>query len=143
MKEIGVLYVSYDEGWLAAAILGHLRENSDMAIVCVGGDNFPFAKQLLSVSGQPFKVVVLHMLAGCHELGYRQADRNFSTGLLRAEMLRKQGLEIPIVLISTQDLRRGVVHDHDARVKKARVHFVGYDNGFRDIADTVRRVAGG
>jgi len=143
-EQIEVLYVGYDEPWLSMPILGQLRQNTDMAAVYVSGDNFPFAKQLLLAPAQPFRAVVLHMLAGCHELGHhRETDENQSTGLRRAEILREQGLNIPIVLISNSvGLLPKVVHDYDRRVKKAHVVFVGYDNGFQDIVDVVRRVVG-
>jgi len=146
--QIGVLYVSYDELEITMGILQRFREfeeNHDIGLMNVASNQFPWAKQLLSIPepDQPAKVVILHMMAGCHELGYpRETDQGFSTGLRRAEILREQGYEGEIILLSTADegLRRRVTHDYDTRVAKARVHFVGYGNGFQDIVDIVRRV---
>lgn len=144
MSKIDVLYVTFDEPEISQVIIQRIRETKDVNVVCVSGDKFPFAKQLLTVPEVLFKVIILHMMAGCHELGYnRETDQCFSTGLRRAEILREQGYEGEIILLSTanKDLRRRTAHDYSARVQTARVHFCGYGNIGQDIIDMIREVA--
>lgn len=147
MMDIPVMYVRYDDEQLSRAVHEALQANSNINLITISGERFPFAKQLLNATENPYKIVILHMLAGCHELGYRECDENQSTGLRRAEILRKEGFQGEIIILTHVPvshiswLHRSIIRNYDKRVTQARVHFACYDDCFKNIVDTVVNTA--
>jgi CheY-like chemotaxis protein len=115
-----ILFVYHDRR-IAQLCIQKLREAGFDVVVT---DNHTFARQLLAVPEQPFKVVVAEMMMPSLDLSYKECGQGFGTGLVLAEMIRQHqhNTDVRIILISgAEEFLPKLIYRYHERLKSAGV----------------------